>query len=73
MPNGSYVKERWAAWEKSNVMCSEMEAAAIFIVSSIRGCRASAVMAYKKVNLQAAMETAIEGLRILIEEDKQGR
>ena len=30
-------------------------------------------MAYKKVNLQAAMETAIEGLRILIEEDKQGR
>ena len=52
-------------------MCSEMEAAAIFIVSSIRNCRASAVMAYKKVNLQAAMETAIEGLRILIEEDKK--
>lgn len=71
MPNSDYVKSRWQAWERSNVMCSEMEAAAIFIVSSIRNCRASAVMAYKKVNLQAAMETAIEGLRILIEEDKK--
>ena len=25
MPNSDYVKSRWQAWERSNVMCSEME------------------------------------------------
>lgn len=70
LPNGDYAIQRWKAWEQSNVMCSEMEAAAIFVISSIRGCRASSIMAYKQVNLPATMETAIEGLRLLIEDDR---
>lgn len=70
LPNKAYAKQRLEAWENAGVMCSEMEASAIFVISSIRGCRASAVMSYQQTHLQAAMETAVESLRILIEEDK---
>lgn len=39
-PVSGLLKERWRAWQRGNVMCSEMECAALFIVSSIRGKRA---------------------------------
>ena len=35
MPAESRLKERWEAWRRGNVMTSEMEAAAIFVISSI--------------------------------------
>lgn len=69
MPNKDYVNSRWSAWQESGVMCSEMECAAIFIVSSVRGCRASSIMSYGHINLKAAMDTAIQALRILIAKD----
>lgn len=69
MPNEAYVRQRWEAWKRSNVMCSEMESAAIFVISSIRGCRASSIMSYGQENLQAAMQTAIGAVRILIAQD----
>lgn len=69
MPSGKRLKERWEAWKFGNVMTSEMEAAAIFVISSIRGCRASSIMSYKDMN--RTMEVVQEGLRILIENDKQ--
>jgi uridine phosphorylase len=47
MPNAGRLKERWEAWRRGNVMCSEMETAALFVISSIRGCRAGAVMSFK--------------------------
>lgn len=37
MPAESRLKERWEAWRRGNVMTSEMEAAALFVISSIRG------------------------------------
>lgn len=68
MPASYRLKERWEAWKSGNVMSSEMEAAAIFVISSIRGCRASAIMCYQ--DMGRTMEVVQEGLRILIEQDK---
>lgn len=47
LPNGARLKERWEAWRQGNVMASEMETAALFVISSIRGCRAGAIMSFK--------------------------
>jgi len=68
---------RWKAWVRGNVILSEMEAAAIFIVSSIRGALAGAVCAMikisedkkiQKLNEEAkknAILTALEAVKIL--------
>ena len=67
MPAEPWLKARWEAWRRGNVISSEMESAAIFVISSIRGCRAYSVMAYSEMKKSA--ETAVEALRILIERD----
>ena len=70
MPNGDWLHQRWKAWEKSGVMASEMETAALFIVSSIRGARAGAVMAYGNMN-NHTIEAACDAIKLLIEKDKE--
>ena len=67
MPAEGRLKERWEAWRRGNVMSSEMESAAIFVISSIRGCRASSIMAY--TDMRKTVEVACEALRMLIEQD----
>lgn len=69
-PVGERLKERWKAWQRGNVMCSEMECAAIFVISSIRKCRASAIMNWG--NMDETIKTACDAVRIMIEQDKQG-
>lgn len=69
MPSEPFLKARWEAWRRGNVISSEMEAAAIFVISSIRGCRASAVMAYSE--MRKSVEVAIGALRILIAKDQE--
>ena len=68
MPAEGRLKERWGAWRRGNVMSSEMESAAIFVISSIRGCRASSIMAY--TDMRKTVEVACEALRMLIERDR---
>ena len=68
-PVGERLKERWKAWQRGNVMCSEMECAAIFVISSIRKCRASAIMNWG--NMDETIKTACDAVRIMIEQDKQ--
>lgn len=68
MPAEGRLKERWEAWRRGNVMSSEMESAAIFVISSIRGCRASSIMAY--TDMRKTVEVACEALRTLIEQDR---
>lgn len=68
MPAEGRLKERWEAWLRGNVMSSEMESAAIFVISSIRGCRASSIMAY--TDMRKTVEVACEALRMLIEQDR---
>jgi uridine phosphorylase len=69
MPNESRLRERMEAWRRGNVMTSEMEAAAIFVISSIRECRASSIMAYTK--MEYTIEVACGALRRLIAVDKK--
>lgn len=68
MPAEGRLKERWEAWRRGNVMTSEMESAAIFVISSIRGCRASSIMAFS--DMRRSVQVACDALRILIAQDK---
>jgi uridine phosphorylase len=67
MPNAARLKERWEAWRRGNVMCSEMETAALFVISSIRGCRAGAVMSFR--NMAQTIDLACAALKKLISRD----
>lgn len=69
MPAEARLKERWEAWRRGNVMTSEMEAAAIFVISSIRKCRAASIMAY--TDMPKTVEVACGALKKLIEWDNQ--
>ena len=67
MPAAARLHERWEAWRKGNVMASEMEAAAIFVISSIRGCRASSIMSFG--DMEKTVRVACDAIRLLIKED----
>ena len=85
MPVADHLRNRWKAWAGGGAICSEMEAAAIFILSSIHRVRAGGVMMMvatgeglpdteEEKDLfhgDRAIRTAIEALRILIEMDKK--
>lgn len=43
MPVAGELNAKWEAWKRSGVLCSEMEAAAIFVVASCLGARAGAI------------------------------
>jgi uridine phosphorylase len=44
MPIADTLRQRWSAWQRGGAICSEMEAASIFIVASVLGVRAGAVV-----------------------------
>jgi len=85
MPIAGELQRRWQAWMAGGAICSEMEAAGIFIVASCLGVRAGGIMLIMGHHDQAPMteeETergsmadflpaAIEGLRTLIESDRR--
>lgn len=66
-PNGTRLKERWQMWKDGNVLASEMETAALFVISSIRKCRAGAVMSF--YNMEETISIAIDALRTIIAAD----
>ena len=75
VPMGEQIKAEYAMWKKANVLLTEMEAAAILVISSIRGCRAAGIMAYSDAadvseNVEKEIRTACEAIRILIQRDK---
>ncbi|MBN1230442.1 MAG: uridine phosphorylase [Anaerolineales bacterium] len=86
MPMASRLEERWNAWIAGGAVCSEMEAAAIFIISSIHRKRAGGVMMMvaKDQGLpeseeekalfhgDRAIRVAVEAIKIMIEKDKTG-
>jgi len=74
-PLGEEAKNKQSVWAKANVLLTEMEAAAILVVSSIRGCRASGIMAFSDAKnvvsgVDLSCRTACEAIKILIESDK---
>ena len=68
MPVEARLKERWEAWKRGNVLASEMESSALFVISSIRGTRAAAIMSYKE--MEDTIKVACDAVRILIKADK---
>jgi uridine phosphorylase len=85
MPMESYLHDRWDAWVKGGAICSEMESAAIFILASIQRKRAGGVMMMVAAGEglpedeegkalfhgDRAIQVGIEGVKILIEKDRE--
>ena len=81
MPVASRLLERWKAWKDGGAICSEMEAATIFVLSSIYRKRAGGIMLIAANQesddpnvgvvheLDDLLETSIEAVKILIEKD----
>ncbi len=73
MPVAPDLLNRWRAWEIGGAICSEMEAAALFIVSSMLKVRAGGVMQMHGIGpvepLDNLIKVAIGGLRELIAMD----
>ena len=85
MPIAEQLKGRWAAWLKGGCLASEMESAALFIVSAVRGVRAGCVLQaiWNQERVQAglpdtrcpspeaAARTAVQALAVLIRQDRE--
>lgn len=78
------LKSKWKAWIKGGCLASEMESAALYIVSAVRGLRAGSIFHCvwnqeqaghgmpqdnKNSDTSSAIRTAIEAIKILIKED----
>lgn len=84
MPVSEELLYKWDAWKRGGCLASEMESAALFIISSVRRLRSGAVFhcvwnqevsksampENRKEDTACAIKTAVEALRLLIEKDK---
>lgn len=85
MPVANRLKDRWAAWVAGGAICSEMEAAALYIVAATLGVRAGGVMMIlghydmapmtpqeeAEGTLDNLLPASIAGLRALIAHDRK--
>lgn len=85
LPNNRELLGKWDAWLKMHTLASEMESATLFIVGQFLKVRVGSVFLVvanqeraragldntQVHDVEAAIETAIEALRILINDDKQ--
>lgn len=74
MPLADELKANWKAWIDGGVLCSEMEAAALFVICSFRRKRAGGLMMAAGSHhdgMANLCETAVHGVRKLIELDSQ--
>lgn len=84
MPVGARLQERWRAWMTGGAICSEMEAAAIFIVAATLHIRAGGIMMIaghhdqspmtdaeiERCSVDAVVDAAVAGFRLLIASDR---
>ena len=69
MPIADELQKNWKAWVMGGVLCSEMEAATLFVVSSVLHKRAGGLMIALNEGPRSVEElcaTAVEGVRRLI-------
>ena len=85
MPVASRLEDRWTAWMAGGAICSEMEAAALFIVASTLGVRAGGIMMIlghpdqspmtaeelEAGSVENLLPAAISGMRELIRQDRE--
>lgn len=72
-PNSENLKSRWKAWVAGNVVCSEMECAALFVISSIRGCRASGIMSLRtgEKHIRKTIQVGCDAIKMMIKNDRK--
>lgn len=63
-------RRRLKTLARAGVIASEMEAAALFVISSIRGCRAGAIVSFDE-NMDSTIKVAVNALRLVIKDDKE--
>jgi uridine phosphorylase len=85
MPAGERLRYRWRAWIQGGALCSEMEAATIFVLASILRKRAGCVavvagnqerdgkVSDESFSLAPLILTAVQALRLLIVQDRAQR
>lgn len=76
MPISYELENKWNAWIKAGCLASEMETAALYIVSSIRGIKAGSILSViwnqesdddsSNFDVDREIKVAIEALRLLI-------
>jgi uridine phosphorylase len=84
MPVAKRLHERWEAWMAGGAICSEMEAAGLYIVSQVLRVRATGIMMimghpdqspmtpdeWEASKVENVLPVAIEGMREIIRRDK---
>jgi uridine phosphorylase len=87
MPVAGRLAERWTAWMGGGAICSEMEAASLYIVASVLRVRASGLMMvmghpdqspmspeeWDASKVEHLLPVAIEGMREIIRRDKASK
>jgi len=82
MPAGFDLNNKWEAWKKAGALASEMESAALYIVSQVLGARAGCILNVvwnqerEKAGLEnprshdtePAIKAAVEAVKILLEQ-----
>jgi uridine phosphorylase len=65
MPVANRLLDRWKAWTEGGAICSEMEAAVIFVIASIHQARAGGVMLMGGGDLDEGNQAHEEMLRVM--------
>lgn len=73
MPIAPELTDRWNAWIGGNVLASEMETAAMYVISSINRWRAGGIVSIYggPSRVERLALAAVAGLRVLIARDKE--
>ncbi len=69
MPTYPVLDYQYKAWTKGNVLASEMEAAALFVVGSVRKVRVGCIL-NNRGDINETIRVAVEGMRELILQDQ---
>ena len=78
MPMPQRLHDRWDAFVAGGAICSEMEAAAIFVLGSIHRVRTGGLMHMwsegdgAEEDRRTLLRTSVEALRVLIRQDAAG-
>ncbi|RHW32857.1 uridine phosphorylase [Neobacillus notoginsengisoli] len=70
MPLAATLKERWQCWVAGGALASEMEAAAIYVISSIRKLKAGCILNMKG-SMEETIKVGLEAIRILEKQSKE--
>ena len=74
MPIKHHLQQNWFAWRKAGVLCSEMEAATLFIIAQVFSVKAGGIMVAgpSKQSLQNLLQTAVCAIGKMIDAEKGG-